>query len=113
MSSAPDPFTLPGRLVDVSRGGVGISTALFVPRTCVGDLKIFFPDVIGRGKEKLAFQHRVVVRRIRLVDHAPTYLLGMAFDQATPETETGIVAVMNEIETLAQHAGQDGGGVHA
>ena len=104
---------MPGRLVDVSRGGVGISTALFVPRTCVGDLKIFFPDVIGRGKEKLAFQHRVVVRRSRLVDHAPTYLLGMAFDQATPETETGIVAVMNEIETLAQHAGQDGGGVHA
>ncbi len=87
-STAADDHTIRGVSLDISPGGIGFSSALFLPRSCEGTLRVFDPiparsGVDGPPVHEIAFAQRVKVRRVRMIGPEPTYFIGVSF--ADPE----------------------------
>jgi hypothetical protein len=68
---------LQGRLVDVSRGGMGLSTHVYLPSSCRITISATIPD--GSGKER-TITAEARVHRSAMTDRKPTYYIGAAFD---------------------------------
>ncbi|HVP11494.1 MAG TPA: PilZ domain-containing protein [Phycisphaerae bacterium] len=65
-------------VVDVSRGGMGLSTGFFVPKNLRLTLHVW--GVTGEGEYRTEdLTVSVVVRRCIMVDHKPTYQVGVQF----------------------------------
>ncbi|HWL93003.1 MAG TPA: PilZ domain-containing protein [Phycisphaerae bacterium] len=88
-------------VIDVSAGGVGIRCGIFIPKNL--RLTLHISDVTtadGIPQQHLAV--RVVVRRCAMIDHKPTYQIGMQFLDATgPDEQTLIQAAKTQREAAA------------
>jgi hypothetical protein len=73
-------------VVDVSKGGVGLDTGIFLPRNLRVTLHIR-GVALGPESKPLDLTIRAVVRRCTLVDHKPTYLIGLQFLDPTGRDE--------------------------
>jgi hypothetical protein len=72
-------------VVDVAAGGMGLSSALFLPRGC--GLSV---EIKGAGGE--VFSARVRVQRVLMSDRTPTYYIGASFEGADASAVEGLIA---------------------
>jgi hypothetical protein len=98
-SGSVDAHSLPVRTVDMSPGGAGLASTIFLPRACEGRLRIFSTtpvEVRGDGSPvyEVAFEHRVKVRRTILTGHEPSYFVGVSFVDPAPDLEERIARVL-------------------
>lgn len=89
MSTAKDQHAIRGRAIDISTGGMGWVCDHFLPRMCEGTVRVFDPRSVGTRPDgspiyDVAFEHTCVVRRVTMVDHKPTYSVGVAFVDPQP-----------------------------
>ncbi len=78
---------VPAQLVDISRGGVGLRTTVFFPKTCHLALRVTLPAPGGQPAKTgpaghAFFQATVRVQRVTMLGREPTYYLGAAFTEA-------------------------------
>lgn len=87
-------------VTDVSTGGLGLSSGIFVPRR----MKVIIHVAVGSGAvASEVIRVRAVVRRCEMIDHKPTYLIGLQFIDAKGAEARRLVAAAN-----ALHAGDAG-----
>ncbi len=103
-SPAAEQYTLRGTSLDISPGGMGFASALFLPRMCEGSLRVLDPTPIGTRPDgsqvhDVAFSQRVKVRRVRMIGQEPTYFVGVSF--ADPENVDPDIA--NRMLLLKRH----------
>jgi len=86
-------------VVDVSEGGLGVRTGLFLPRKAVLHVSIFDgPD------GNVIFEETVRVQRVSMLDRAASYLLGTAFVERGPD----LLRRVNELLRRCGVEGQNG-----
>ncbi len=95
MSTAVKSHVTRGVAVDLSSGGMGLICRQFVPRMCVGSVRVFDPNPVGTAGDgspihEVIFEHRVKVRRVIMETHDPTYAIGVAFVDPEPDIEQRI-----------------------
>lgn len=105
-SGAIGPSGIVGELLDVSDGGIGVRTKQFLPRMCHAVARIFVPqDQSGIGSDLTEGQdcveQAVTVRRTSMDTHDPTYLVGMSFNDRSPEAAEMISSLIERIRLLA------------
>lgn len=81
------------RAVDMSMGGIGVRSPLFVPQTC----KIVL--VLQSQALPTGLKVPLRVQRVMMHDHAPTYYLGTALDQASAEQMQSIASVIAHLKS--------------
>lgn len=91
---------VPVRVVDLSRGGVGLSSPVLFPQTCRLTLKLPVPQVAGGGAR--TFELALRVQRATMTDRLPTYYIGTSFEEHGPEHEQIVTTLM---EAVRGHAG--------
>ncbi len=85
--------TLAGRIVDWSKGGLGLEVAAFVPVGCELDVEIIDPESLaGSHITDTLASAKVRVRRVEMIDREPRYYL--ASSMAQEEDETGELLAM-------------------
>ncbi|MCA9297046.1 MAG: hypothetical protein KC983_11025 [Phycisphaerales bacterium] len=100
-SSAVNKSTVRGIASDVSPGGMGLLLQQFLPRGCEGTIRIYqkaaATDVDAAWRD-VVFEHQVVVRRVFLDSHKPTYSIGMSFADPGP-------GLLKQVEALRAMTG--------
>ena len=90
-------------LTDVSHGGLGLRTAVFVPKTTRVQLRVALAD--GGPPVEIALR----VMRVAMVDRTPTFYLGTSFVQPQSAIAAAltrlIVAAQSQAGTTATAAG--------
>ena len=77
-------------VIDVSRGGLGLSTGFFVPKNLRLTLRVW--GVSGEGEYKTEeLTVAGVVRRCAMADHKPTYHVGVQFLNPSGADEVKLV----------------------
>lgn len=80
-------------VIDVSKGGLGLRSGVYVPRSLRVTLHIS-----GAGSEEVALDRalriRAVVRRCAQLDHKPTYQIGLQFLDPSGEDEQYLVKLL-------------------
>ena len=74
VSSALEDRVLRGTTIDVSSGGLALSSRQFGPRRCKGVVRVFDPTPIGKRGDgapilKLLFEQQAQVSRTRMLSH--------------------------------------------
>lgn len=89
-STAVNQNTIQGIATDLSKGGLGMESLLFLPRLCEGVIRIFHrtdddlnPKTIQESMPVI--EARVKVQRVVLSSHEPTYAIGMSFLDPPPD----------------------------
>ena len=90
----------PGRVVDFSQGGLGLSSTVYFPLTC--HLRVSIPDNAG-GSIKIDLR----VQRIAMLDRTPTYYIGTSFEAATPEQHKAVADVLAHFRALPPPEGKE------
>lgn len=90
-SSAPGADVVRGRATDISPGGIGVRSPLFVPRMCEGTIRVFGPSANGGGVEsrRVIFEHAAKIRRVYMDNADKQYALGVAFIQPNDSQHSG------------------------
>lgn len=78
-------------IVDVSMGGLGLRCALFVPLTCRLVMSLTLPT---GSSATLPLR----VQRVSMLDRAPTYYLGTAFENLSPEQTQATRAILDHLK---------------
>ena len=90
-------------MVDVSAGGLGLRSPIFIPKNI--RLTLHISGVSGAQEAALSLlKIRAVVRRLRMTDHKPTYQVGLQFIDAGGADEQRLiqaVAAAKQCETVA------------
>lgn len=82
-------------MIDFSEGGVGLMSDIFLPRGCLGRVRVFE----GVGKEEtVVLDAKVRIRRVIMSDPKPAYFLGTAFVDPGPRHQ-------EQLECLIRMAG--------
>jgi c-di-GMP-binding flagellar brake protein YcgR len=100
-SSAVNKATVRGIASDISPGGMGLLLEQFLPRGCEGTIRIYRKTAateVDAAWRDVVFEHPVVVRRIFLGTHDPTYRIGMSFADPGP-------GLPQQVEALRAMAG--------
>ena len=116
-SDAVDAHTVRGTSVDISPGGMGFTCRQFIPRMCVGLIRVFDPTPVGtRGDGspilEVAFEQRVKVRRVQMTSHEPTYFIGVSFadpDSVDPDIGNRMMLLKEQAAESAASARKRGG----
>lgn len=85
-------------VTDVSAGGLGLSSGIFVPKR----MKVIVH--VAAGENAVAsevIRVRAVVRRCDMIDHKPTYLIGLQFVDAAGKDEKRLVEAANALRQAA------------
>jgi hypothetical protein len=93
-----------GTLVDLSRGGAGVRTGVFLPK------QTRFIARVPHAGGTLVLNLKVM--RVQMIDKTPRYELGTALTEATPEMVARVGAVIQELareQELGAVAGVAGG----
>ncbi len=93
-------------IVDISKGGLGLHSGFFVPRNMRLTL-----HVASGGEESGTPQFlkiRAVARRCTMVDHAPTYLIGLQFVNPEGQDEKDLITLVSA-EMAAVSSSCEGG----
>ncbi len=77
------------RVVDVSRGGLGLRSAVYLPPACVLTVRL-----LGEGGAP-AFECLGTVRRASMIDRSPAYYVGVSTEARSPEQERAIAQTMD------------------
>lgn len=93
-------------VIDVSAGGLGLRSPIFIPK----NIRLIL-HVSGVGDaEDMAFsllKIRAIVRRSEMVDHKPTYQVGLQFiDPGGADEQRLIQAVAEDMQREAVAAGE-------
>jgi hypothetical protein len=83
---------VPVSVVDLSHGGAGIRSPLFLPRLCRLDLTLTLP---GRT-DPMTLALRV--HRVTMLDRSPAYYLGTGFEGLTPEQSEQVSEVVSKLK---------------
>ena len=105
MSSAVQPHIIRGVATDISSGGLGIDSKIFVPRMTEGTVRIYnctSVEALGDASviNEVIFEHKVKVRRVILLSHDPTYSLGMAFIDPPSDIDQRVDRLMEQVIEL-------------
>ena len=78
-------------ITDASRGGLGIESAVFLPRGC--RLRVRLSSAAAPATP----EHDVLVRvqRVSMLDRKPTYYLGVSFASKGPEHDAAVAAMLD------------------
>lgn len=72
-------------VTDYSAGGLGLRCGVLLPKHCLVRVELFEASTGGRAAGATpALEVTVRVQRIRMLDRAPTFYLGCAFDGESP-----------------------------
>lgn len=82
--------------VDVSGGGIGVMSSLFVPKGAVMRVQLFMPTA-GADSEPL-IDVCVRVRRVAMTDRRPAYLHGTSFEDLSEEQQQAVDALLDRLE---------------
>lgn len=90
--------TIRGETIDISPGGLAFVSRQFIPRRCEGIVRVFSPKPAGsKGDGKailqVLFERQAKVRRIRTIDHQPSYKIGLSFDELDLDIEKKIAEI--------------------
>lgn len=83
-------------VTDVSGGGLGLRSGIFVPKR----MKVIVHVMTGEAASGVAsevIRVRAIARRCEMIDHAPTYLIGLQFVDASGVEEKRLIAVANSV----------------
>ncbi|HPF39898.1 MAG TPA: PilZ domain-containing protein [Phycisphaerae bacterium] len=83
-------------VTDVSGGGLGLRSGIFVPNR----MKVIVHVMAGSQESGVAsevIRVRAIVRRCEMIDHKPTYLIGLQFVDASGVDEKRLIAVANQV----------------
>jgi hypothetical protein len=113
-SAAAEPHVIAARTVDISPGGLGLSVRQFLPRMCEGAVRLFDPKPVGSKHDgtpifRVAFEHAVKVRRVRMTSHEPSYLLGLSFMDPERDLDERLAALQASAAAVAAPASLPGG----
>lgn len=103
-------------VIDVSSGGLGLKSSVFIPRNLRINLHISDLSA-GDGVATQVLNIRAVVRRCLLVDHKPTYQVGLQFidpkgidERALVEAASGKSSMMKATDPQASREPVGAGG---
>ncbi len=85
-------------VTDVSGGGLGIQCGIFVPKR----MKVIVHVMAGSqvaGVASEVIRVRAIARRCEMIDHKPTYLIGLQFVDANGADEKRLIEVANSVVT--------------
>jgi hypothetical protein len=82
------------RVVDCSRGGLGLHSRVFLPGTCVLSVRFVLPGSTDEVRT------RVRVQRVTMVDRGPTYYIGTAFEDEDDRCDMALGRMIQDL--LAQ-----------
>ncbi len=99
-STAKDKHGTRGRAIDISTGGMGWICAQFLPRMCEGTVRVFDPRPVGHKPDgspilEVAFEHKCIIRRVTMVNHEPSYSIGVAFIEPGAEVSKRVEELRN------------------
>ena len=86
-------------VTDASRGGLGVESAVFIPRGCRLRVRMRSQGAVAAPEKDLI----VRVQRVSMLDRKPTYYLGVSFVSKGPEHEQTVGAML-EMARLSQQA---------
>lgn len=87
-------------VVDVSRGGIGLHSSVFLPKNLKVVLKISQTGPSGAESSR-PLTIPAIVRRYTLVDHRPSYLIGLQFVNPAGRDEQALVGISAASKTAA------------
>lgn len=76
-AASTSPRSVPVRVIDVSHGGLGLSSTVYIPP---GTRLVVTFEAGGVERE-----YFVVARRVKMMDRTPRYYIGTAFSGTSPE----------------------------
>ncbi len=117
-SSAVRPHEIQGMVTDISRGGLGFDSRLFLPRMCEGKVRIFdeaikVSQIDPVPPRQPILETRVKIRRVLLQGRDPTYQIGIAFLDPPDNIEELIQNVFNASDASMSQSKQPKGDVDA
>lgn len=92
---------LDARIVDCSRGGLGLETKVFLPRTCRVLVRLK-PEGLANAPHDLELSCRV--QRVTMLDRTPRYYLGLSFigqGEAHAARAAQLLAFVNSLQPAA------------
>ena len=113
MSAAADTHSARGVAADLSSGGMGLELGQFIPRLCEGTVRVFDPRAAATKRDgtpvyEVAFEHAVKVRRVSMIDHQPTYAVGVSFVDPAPDVQRKLQDLLARAPGT-DHGSTDGG----
>lgn len=91
-----------GTLMDISSGGAGLVLGEYVPR--------WAPVILGVHRtseaEGALVRARGVVRRVRMLDRRPSYLIGVGFKDLDEQTLVDLESLLSEIDGVPTGASE-------
>ncbi len=79
--------TIQVRVRDVSRGGIGVESPIYLPRMVKATVRLLLD---GTSQPEGPLQRTIRVRRCSMVNESPAYLLGTQFIAQDGETEADL-----------------------
>lgn len=90
---------IPATLVDISPGGLGLMTRVFLPRMSIARVRVM------RGQdERQVLDVKVRLQRLTMTDRRPAYLLGTSFVDLTEEQRAMVQAITAELVSEAERS---------
>lgn len=80
-------------VVDVSMGGLGFLSEVFLPRRALVIVRIADP----RNEEAALLEARLRVQRVRMTDRRPGYLIGGSLDDGQSEIEEQLRRLLDQL----------------
>lgn len=84
-------------VVDISKGGLGLNCGFFIPRNIRLTVYIEVRADTGTGSSR-SLKIRVIARRCTMVDHKPTYLVGLQYQDSNGRDEKELVRLVQEAQ---------------
>ncbi len=117
-SSAGRPHVIQGTVSDISRGGLGFDSHLFLPRMCEGKVKIFevensVSQIEPAPPRQPILETRVKIKRVLLQGQDPSYPIGIAFLDPPDNIEEMIQNVFNASDASVNQSKHQEGDVNA
>ena len=117
-SSAVRPHEIQGMVTDISRGGLGFDSQLYLPRMCEGKVRIFdgattVSQIDPVPTPQPILETRVKIKRVLLQGQDPSYQIGIAFLDPPDNIEELIQNVFNASDASKIHSGHLEGEVDA
>jgi hypothetical protein len=83
-------------VVDLSGGGLGLLSHVFVPKRAILTCKLFLPQ-----SESLAFECEGTVTRVVMTDRRPMYLIGVTFREMSAAARDQLTKLLADLGEVA------------
>jgi c-di-GMP-binding flagellar brake protein YcgR len=79
-------------VVDISGGGLGLLTPVFIPKRVHVRCQVLLPN-----SDQTAFECTGIVSRVVMTDRRPMYLIGLTFDEMSDAARGRLTALLVEL----------------